>query len=892
MKKFEIFISYSHQDEWLKDELLEHLSALKRNGSVDVWHDRMILAGEKLSEEIVNEIESSDIFLFLVSPSFISSDFCMEKEYARAKERHSSGEAVIIPVIIRDCDWDVADLRSFNAVPPDGVAVTANAGSKSDTQLRDAKWLSVIKGLKGQIEALKKKLTPPELRAEYVESLYKVNFIRHPQIAVFDESLIYIDPELYSEKDKAQINTTSALVKSVSESAATIISGSDRSGKSLISKILQMELCKNNEPTIRVSGGQIGNADVLRIVRRQVTEQFETNDFPDSKFTIIIDDFDDCELPDRVKETIIRTLSSSYRRCVICSFTSAPSVLFAPDDLPNPLILSIQPLNNEKILKVVRKWKMLSISDITVVPDNEILSTFEHLMIIFEQTEAERYPYNVVTFLELIESALGSDIALSSFAACYETLIQQRLVKANSDWKQLDEFKNFLSLVAYRAFKENESGTISKGNFEECLDIFESQYLSSRKSLKEISVGLFLCENSTTFSFFEDYLWYFLCARYVAKRLSVDDRDKYNSFIIQCSDNIFQKKYANIVIYIAYFTEDNVVIKQLMVTLDRLFSKADDWILSDKSKSIFLGLATSDNLSISAPANVDEHRSKLLEEKVVGILDNAEEVVARYTLPFLDSKIEDSEAIEGLDRNSIDGDSYIKSVNALLRIHSVIGQILTGRSGTYGKDLVLTCITKMVQASGRYAYLNHAIAALLIYDKEKAFEEVENAIRSETLTTEQKYRKVMRIFAFWSVFLSQNGLARYLSQDHSIRALEILSEQFESKAPEDGHIPYNFTSVLLIAKLYNTGKIDKTSIESAIKKYGENSSIIAILRTTMHIYSYYMPLSIQDKQWISENLGLSLSRLELQQNRGKIHASKTNIIKHALEYEDKNESKL
>ncbi|SDN96242.1 TIR domain-containing protein [Ensifer sp. YR511] len=867
MKKFEVFVSYSHQDEWLKDELLSHLSALRRNGDIDVWHDRMILAGGKLKEDIHQEIETSDIFLFLISPAFISSDFCMDKEYARAKERHTKGEAVVIPVIVRACDWDVAGLRDFNAVPTDGTPVTQNASSKSDSQQRDSQWLEVVRGLKGQIAALKKKFIPPQLNSDYRSKVCKVDFIRHPALQQFDEEQVFIDPELYFERDKLQVNKLKNLLAQIVENRAVIISGSDRSGKSLLAKQIQLGLCKQSEPTILISGKDIKSADIVKVIQRAIVHQFDSSDFIPSGFSIVIDDFDECSLPDRMKEIIVRTMSASYARCVIVSFTAAPSVLFTPDDLPNPLVYSIAPMSGDKIMEVVKRWKLIGGAHVTAVSDAQVLSTFEHLMIMFNQTEAERYPYNVVTFLELIDAAVGSDIALSSFAACYETLIQQRLIKVSSDWRHLDECKNFLSLLAYTAFKETEMGSLSKEAFEGCLDIFEEQFLSDRAFLRKISVGVFLYENGTTFSFHEDYLWYFLCARYVARKLASDDKEKYNDFIQNCSVNIFQKKYANIIIYIAYFTDDNIVIRQLMVTLDKLFSKADDWILSDRSKSIILGLPAGDNMSISSEANVDENRSRLLREKVVDILDSAEEVVAKYTLPFLDSKIDDSEAIEEIDQNEINRDSYIKSVNALLRIHSVIGQILTGRSGTYGTDQVLTCITKMVQASGRYASLNHAIAAILIYDKDGSLSEVEKAVKGDGLTMDEKYKKVMRLFAFWSVFMSQNGLARYLNQDHSIRALERLAKDFESEAGDDGHIPYNFTSVLLIARLYNKGRLNKEEVEEVIHKYGEHSSLVAILRVTLHIYSYYMPMTIQDKQWISKTLNLPLKAIEMQRVR-------------------------
>ena len=41
----ELFISYSHKDEALREQLGTHLSLLKRQGVIDEWHDRRIGAG-------------------------------------------------------------------------------------------------------------------------------------------------------------------------------------------------------------------------------------------------------------------------------------------------------------------------------------------------------------------------------------------------------------------------------------------------------------------------------------------------------------------------------------------------------------------------------------------------------------------------------------------------------------------------------------------------------------------------------------------------------------------------------------------------------------------------------------------------------------------------------
>lgn len=65
------------------------------------------------------------MFLLLISPDFIASDYCVEKELARAIERHDEGSARVIPIIIEPCDWaSMPRLRRLKAVPDDGKPVS------------------------------------------------------------------------------------------------------------------------------------------------------------------------------------------------------------------------------------------------------------------------------------------------------------------------------------------------------------------------------------------------------------------------------------------------------------------------------------------------------------------------------------------------------------------------------------------------------------------------------------------------------------------------------------------------------------------------------------------------------------------------------------------------
>lgn len=132
-----LFYSYAHEDEELRIELNKHLSLLRNQGIISDWNDRMILGGEEWEDEIDENLEKADIILLLISSSFNASDYCYKKEMARALERHKAGEAVVIPVILRDCDWHSAPYGKLQALPKDGKSVTGSSWHSKDEAFTD-----------------------------------------------------------------------------------------------------------------------------------------------------------------------------------------------------------------------------------------------------------------------------------------------------------------------------------------------------------------------------------------------------------------------------------------------------------------------------------------------------------------------------------------------------------------------------------------------------------------------------------------------------------------------------------------------------------------------------------------------------------------------------------
>lgn len=118
------FISYSHKDQDLRNELESHLAMMTRSGVIDAWHDRRIVAGSELDSAISERLESAQIILLLISADFLASHYCYDIEMGRAMQKHSEGSARVIPVILRSCDWHSAPFGKLLATPSDGKPVT------------------------------------------------------------------------------------------------------------------------------------------------------------------------------------------------------------------------------------------------------------------------------------------------------------------------------------------------------------------------------------------------------------------------------------------------------------------------------------------------------------------------------------------------------------------------------------------------------------------------------------------------------------------------------------------------------------------------------------------------------------------------------------------------
>ena len=218
-----LFYSYSHIDSRHREKMEESLTLLgEQDGILKDWSDRQILSGQHISERIQEKMKDTDIFVFLLSPSFIASKEC-RKEWLQARQiANQRPSVVLVPIILSDCSWkDMDGMSQLKALPKDGKPI-------SNFPNKDTAWQQVYEGLRDLIEEFRGAFT---IRDEFRKEMEKTGFLSQKHISL---QSIFVFPRLSSytatggeENVQKTIENTQQLLRS----KYVLIYGEELSGK-------------------------------------------------------------------------------------------------------------------------------------------------------------------------------------------------------------------------------------------------------------------------------------------------------------------------------------------------------------------------------------------------------------------------------------------------------------------------------------------------------------------------------------------------------------------------------------------------------------------------------------------------------------------------------------
>jgi tetratricopeptide (TPR) repeat protein len=181
--EIEIFCCYAREDQRWMEHLRKHLKPLERSGSIKVWSDTDIKAGDNREMEVAKHLNAAHIILLLVSADFIASDYCDSKEMRRAMERHAQQEARVIPIILRPTHWKDTPFAGIEPLPKNAEPVTK---WKSE----DDALFTIVKGIKLVVQDLQARAQ--KHRAERL-AICRNSVIVHMHARRYEEALDAIE---------------------------------------------------------------------------------------------------------------------------------------------------------------------------------------------------------------------------------------------------------------------------------------------------------------------------------------------------------------------------------------------------------------------------------------------------------------------------------------------------------------------------------------------------------------------------------------------------------------------------------------------------------------------------------------------------------------------------
>jgi hypothetical protein len=134
-----IFISCSHKDAKWKNKLEVQFRVLARDFQIKVWSDREIVAGDEWLAEINQAIDAAQVAVLLISADYLASEFLLSTELPRLLERRERYGMLVIPILVRPCDWHaVSWLSMLQILPRDGKALSERSPRVQDRVLSEA----------------------------------------------------------------------------------------------------------------------------------------------------------------------------------------------------------------------------------------------------------------------------------------------------------------------------------------------------------------------------------------------------------------------------------------------------------------------------------------------------------------------------------------------------------------------------------------------------------------------------------------------------------------------------------------------------------------------------------------------------------------------------------
>jgi hypothetical protein len=835
-----VFISYSHKDEQHKDSLDEHLSMLKHNKTIDAWHDRKIIPGTDWSNEISSNLSSADLILFLISPSFLASDYCFNIEANKAIELHEAGRAQLIPILLRPCDWSSSKFAKFQAVPKDALPITK-------WENIDEAWLDAINGIKRHIA----KFTP-STKSSSVTTTFAIEpsqdvltwiddtevVLTHRKVDKIKLCDVYVWLDIELAQTRKQLNVSIENSENLfKNSDQYLIYGEEQQGKTSLLKNIYKDLLKKGVAPIYIDANDIKRSDLEKVISTSLEKQYKNISLPNylklSNKAILIDNLHDIGLNARFRGTLLAEINRNFEHIVITCNPSFSYILPEIIQLDNYKKFELLGLGHQKRQEIVEKWVSLGVEE--SIGEQELYSQCDEIKArldaIIRKNIVPAKPIYILMFLQMFEAYAQQNLELSSHGHCYQQLIYQAFDHAKIPKKETDKYLNVLTELAWLFYKNG--GAINQYALEQFFIDYEKTYLSvdGKNIIDRLKSNGILVEQNSKIQFKYPYLYYFFAAKKIAESFSTaqDTQVEVNNLI----SNLHREDYANILVFVTHHTKDSWVLEKIQIALNSLFSDQIAANLSNdqlKFMGDFIG---------KIPELVMEQRE---------IKDEREK---------FNKKLDEIDKIS--EQDEFESNDILANINKTFKGMEISGQIIRNRHATLTRNSLYTLANEGILSGLRFLnfFIGISDTAKLEVIKFISLKLRENPDLSNSEV--QDYAKDIFLQLTYGVI---NGVIRKIASSIGSNEASEVYASIQKNSPSPA-----ITLLNQAIELQFKRNLDILTVSQTASELNGNPVCKRILKEMVIQHTYMFPVGYKEKQQLAELLGMSVQGQHLMDRK-------------------------
>lgn len=463
-----------------------------------------------------------------------------------------------------------------------------------------------------------------------------------------------------------------------------LLVGSEKCGKTALSKVLFQDLRRSGFVPIYISGSEFKGyteSSVSPTVERSFEKAYTSPDvngwrqLEREKKAIIVDDFHKSCANARGRDRIVNTLESLFGIVVLLGNEQLRFDDLITEREEEPALwhfiqCEILPFGHLRKADLVEKWYFLGrrYTHDEGELSRRAVQAEKTVSLLLGNNFIPPYPIFILVILQQMEARTPVEItpASGSYGFVCESLLTIALARSSRLDVDLDTQYNYLSEFAYFLFAKRvrSIGTDDAVDWHQWYCKEYSVHLDFEKLLSAFCEALVLCRDDSTISFRYPAMYYYFVGRYFRDHIHEQaTRDHISSM----SKRLHHTESANILMFLCYLSRDPFILSSILGASRNFFSSYPECDLAEDTEFLRDLIIDVPQLVLDA-SHPEERRRKLLALK-----DELEEVQAEQ---------EEDKAISyelvGLDS---DLQEHVQ-INVAFKTIQILGQVLRNFPGS------------------------------------------------------------------------------------------------------------------------------------------------------------------------------------------------------------------